>query len=240
MIIIDPEWARRTVVPWFNLEHLATEPAWNGFLYDDRLPGTELFSLLKPHFLQRFIHTPKRVWDGRAPQRLHAFLVIGCFRHQDNPAYISFDEARRALQQTDDEGRVHSINSLNRYILNGDRGKWQRFSKHFLERAWPREARFQTERTSRAFLGLVEESGDLFPEVVQTILPYLVPVPHDDMSVRRLTRQRDKNGSELPRQFPDATLALFDKLVPDNPDQIPHNLGRDRDGCGSEAKSSSG
>ena len=110
------------------------------------------------------------------------------------------------------------------HLLNGDRGKWQRFGKHFLERAWPREARFQTERTSRAFLGLVEESGDLFPEVAQTILPYLVPVPHGDMFVRSLTRQSDKNGSELTRQFPDATLALFDKLVPDNPDQIPYNL----------------
>ena len=221
---IDPEWVRSTVVPWLNLEHPSSEPAWNGFLYARRPPGPELFLLLKPYFLQMFNHTTGRVLDGRALQGLHKFLVIGCFWHQENPAYISFDEARRALQQTDEEGRAHSINFLNRPILNGDREKWKRFGKPFLERAWPREARFQTERTSRAFLGLVEEAGDLFPEVVQTILPYLVPISQGGTFVYGLTRQNGEEGVAPPRRFPDATLALLNKLVSDNPDQIPYNL----------------
>ena len=221
---IDPGWVRSTVAPLFNLEHPASESAWNGFLYANRLPESELFSLLKPHFLQMFIPTPSRVWDDFALQRLHEFLVIGCFWHQDDPAYISFDETRRALQQTDDEGRVYSIDSLNRDILNRDRGRWQRFGKPFLERAWPQEMRCQTERTSRAFLWLVEEAGDLFPEVVQSILPYLVPISQDGPFVYDLTRQNGEEGAEPLRRFPDATLTLLDKLVSDNPDQIPYGL----------------
>ena len=57
---IDPEWVRSTVVPWFNLEHPAAEAAWEGFLYDSRLPEAELFSLLKPHFLKAFVYAARR------------------------------------------------------------------------------------------------------------------------------------------------------------------------------------
>ena len=54
---IDPEWVRTTIVPWFDLEHPASESAWNSFLYDNwhqmtnRLPKPELFSLIKSDFL---------------------------------------------------------------------------------------------------------------------------------------------------------------------------------------------
>ena len=222
--LVDPEWVRSTVAPTFNLEHPASGSAWNGFLYANRLPESGLFSLLKPHFLQMFIPTPNRVQDDFALQRLHEFLVIGCFWHRGNRSYISFEEARRALQQTDDEGRAYSIESLNRDILNRDRGRWQRFGKPFLERAWPQEMLCQTERTSRAFLRLVEEAGDLFPEVVQTVLPYLVPISQDGPFVYDLTRQNGEEEVELPRRFPDASLALLDKLVSDNLDQIPYGL----------------
>ena len=221
---IDPEWVRSTVVPWFDLAHSKSEAAWNGFLYDNHLPKADLFSLLKPHFLATFRTASESNWEGRTLQRLHEFLVIGCFWHQDNPAYISFDEARRALQQTDNVGRVHSINSLNHDLLNRDQEKWRRFGKPFLEKAWPKEARFRAERVSKELAELAVNAGDLFPEVVQTILPYLIPISQGGTFVYRLTEQSGEKGAELPRRFPDATLALLDKLVSDNPDQIPYNL----------------
>ncbi len=219
---IDPAWTRRTIVPWLNLEHSATEPAWNGFLRNTSLPEPELFSLLKPHFLEAFIHASKCNWNDHVSRRLHEFLVMGCSWHQDDPAYISFDEARHALQQTDDKGRAHSIWFLSRIAMNSK--EWAGFAKPFLEKAWPKEESCKTERTSRAFLGLVREAGDLFPQVVQNILPYIVPISQGGTFVYSLTRQNGEEGVEPPRRFPDATLALLDKLVSDTPDQIPYNL----------------
>ena len=222
--LIDPEWVHSTVIPWFNLEHPASESAWNGFLYNNQLPEPKLFSLLKPHFLQMFIPTLNRIRDDSALQRLHEFLVIGCFWHQDDPAYISFDEARRALQQTDDAGRAHSINSLNHDLLGRDQERWRRFGKPFLEKAWPKEARFRTERVSKELAELAVSACDLFPEVVETILPYLVPTSQGDMLLHYLTQESSRDGAKLARRFPDATLALLNELVPDNPDQMPYNL----------------
>ena len=219
---IDPEWTRRTIVPWFNLEYSATEPAWNGFLFNNnRPPEPPLFSMLKSDFLKAFSHASEFNWNDSVSRHLHEFLLTWCSWHQDDPAYISFDEARRALQQTDDKGRAHTIWFLS--IIARSK-KWASFGKLFLEKAWPKELSFQTARTSRSFLWLLEEAGDLFPEVVQASLPYLVPISQGGPFVYGLTKPKGEEGSELPRRFPDATLALLDKLVPDNPDQIPYNL----------------
>ena len=165
---VDPEWVRGKVVPWFNLEDPASEPAWNGFLYTNYLLEPEMFSLIKHQFLNMFEHASwKGRWNGELLQRRHDILVHACFRHLNNNTYITFGEARCSLQQTDDEGRAHSLWCLSRIVDKNQ--AWKRFGKPFLEKAWPREARFQTELTSQQFARLVIEAGDLFPEVVQAI-----------------------------------------------------------------------
>ena len=212
---IDPEWVRTTIVPWFDLEHPASESAWNGFMYDDQLPKPELFSLIKSDFLKAIVHVAGR-------KQLHEFLVLGCFRYQHNDAYITFEEVRQVLQNTNDSGRAHSLWFFTRILEENH--AWRRFGKPFLEKAWPKESRFQTEQTSQHLVDLAERAGDFFPEAVRTILPYLVPSSQDVGSVSFLARQSDEEMGGVPTQFPDATLMLIDKIIPDDPDQVPYDL----------------
>ena len=218
---VDPDWVRSTILPWFNLEHSATEPAWNGFLYD-RLPKPELFSLIKSDFLNAIFHAARWNWDDRPLQRLHEFLVLGCFWCQGHDVYITFEETREVLQKTNDSGRVHSLRFFTR-IVNKNHA-WRRFGKLFLERAWPKESRFQTEQTSWQFVELAKGAGDFFPEVVQTILPYLVPISQNVGFVYYLARQSDEEMGGLPTRFPDATLTLLNKLISEDSDQVPYDL----------------
>ena len=223
---IDPEWTHSTVIPWFDLEHPASEPAWNGFLegYDMSLPEPRLFSLLKPHFLKAFTQQAKPRLNGHGFLRLHEFLVFACFRHRHNTAYISYDETRDALQRTDEEGRTHSINYLNHDLLDRNLTRWKRFGKVFLRKAWPREDRFRTEQLSRELAELAAKAGESFPEVVDTILPYLIPIFSGGLFVTPLVQENGEEEDTLATRFPDAVLALIDKLVPDNPSQIPYKL----------------
>ena len=211
---IDPEWVRATIVPWFDLEHPVAESAWNGFS-GNRLPKPELFSLIKSDFLKAIVHVAER-------KRLHEFLVLGCFWHQSNNAYITFEETRQVLQNTNDSGRAHSLWVFTRIVDEND--AWRRFGKPFLEKAWPKESRFQTEQTSQHLVELAERVGDFFPEVVQTIRPYLVPISQNVGFVYSLVRQNDDETGGLPTRFPDATLMLIDKIIPDDPDQVPYDL----------------
>ncbi len=212
---IDPEWVRTTIAPWFDLKHPASESAWNGFLYDNRLPKPELFSLIKSNFLAAVVHATGR-------KRLHRFLVLGCFWHQDNDSYITFEETRRVLQKTNANGRAHSLWFFTRIV--DENHAWRRFGKPFLEKAWPKEARFQTEQTSQHLVEFAKRASDFFPEVVRTILPYLVPSFQNVGFVSFLVRQNDDEMGGLPTRFPDATLILIDKIIPDDPDQVPYDL----------------
>ena len=212
---IDPEWVRATIVPWFDLEHPVAESAWNGFSDDNCLPEPKLFSLIKSDFLNAIVHI-------LGQERLHEFLVLGCFWHQDYDAYITFEETRQVLQNTNDSGRAHSLWFFTRIV--GENDAWRRFGKPFLERDWPKESRFQTEQTSQHLVELAERVGDFFPEVVQTIRPYLVPISQNVGFVYSLVRQNDDETGGLPTRFPDATLVLIDKIIPDDPDQVPYDL----------------
>ena len=132
------------------------------------------------------------------------------------------EETRQVLQNTNDSGRAHSLWFFTRIIDKNH--AWRRFGKPFLERAWPRETRFQTEETSQHLVALAKGAGDFFPEVVQTILPYLVPMSRNVGFVSSLARQSDEETGGLQTRFPDATLMLINKIIPDDPDQVPYDL----------------
>ncbi len=172
--------------------------------------------------MNAIVHAARWNWDDHSLQKLHEFLVLGCFWHQDYGPYITFEETRQVLQNTNDSGRAHSLWFFTRIIDKNH--AWRRFGKPFLERAWPRETRFQTEETSQHLVALAKGAGDFFPEVVQTILPYLVPMSRNVGFVSSLARQSDEETGGLQTRFPDATLMLINKIIPDDPDQVPYDL----------------
>jgi hypothetical protein len=218
LFYLDPKWVTERVIPFFDLTHPRSEPAWNGYLYTTELPEPKLFALLKPYFLRAFPHSSSWAWEDGPIRRLNEFLVLACFRYLKDDRYISYAEARAALQQATEEGREHSIWFLTRIVH--DLNKWQKFGKPFTQKAWPRERKLQTSTSSRNLAHLAEEAGDHFPDVVKTILPLLGPVDHADMLIYGGTR----DGNALSSRFPAAMLSLLDRVIPNEPRVPPHNL----------------
>ena len=215
---LDPDWARTTIVPWFNPGHPYSEPAWNGFLHWSRPPRPKLFSLLRSHFLNVFKHARTWKWNDEGFRILHQFLIIGCLWREHDEVYLSFAEVRRALQLTDETGRSHAITYLTDLIeRKKNQVNWHHFGKRFLDEAWPKEIRFQTEDTAITLSQIAGVSGDHFPEAVQTILPRLVWVFGDRGFLYRVVSRCGTEEFELATRFPEATLALVNKLVPNNP-----------------------
>lgn len=215
---LDPEWACNTVVPWFEPDHPNAESAWNGILFRDRLPGPALFPLLRPHFLKVFDYASEWKWNDEGFKALHEFLVCGCLWGKHDEVYLTFAETRRALQLTDDAGRNHSIIFLTE-LIEKDQVSWHQFGKTFLVEAWPKETRLQTEDTSLSLARLAGVTGDNFPEAVQTILPRLVQIYGDSWFLYHVVSRGGNEEIELATEFPEATLVLVNKLVPDNPSE---------------------
>lgn len=215
---LDPKWVTERVIPFFDLAHPGSEPAWNGYLYTTELPEPGLFALLKPHFLKAFPHSSSWAWEDGPIRRLNEFLVVACFWYPKDDHYVSYAEARAALQQATEEGREHSIWFLMRIV--NDLKKWRTFGKPFILKAWPRELKFQTATSSRNFAHLAEEADNNFPDVVKTILPLLGPVDHSDLLIHSGTR----DGNALATRYPTAMISLLDRVIPNEPRMPPHNL----------------
>jgi hypothetical protein len=218
LFYLDPKWVTERVIPFFNLGHPRSEPAWSGFLYTTELPEPELFALLKPHFLKAFPYSSSWAWDDGPIRRLNEFLVLACFRYLKDDRYISYAAARAALQQATEEGREHSIWFLVRIVH--DLKKWRTFGKPFIQKAWPRELKFQTSTSSRNLAHLAEQADNNFPDVVKTVLALLGPVDHSDMLIYGGTR----DGNALAVRFPASMLSLLDRVIPNEPHLPPHNL----------------
>ena len=128
------------------------------------------------------------------------------------------------MQTTNDAGRVHCLGFLTGVVRN-DNERWPKFGKPFLEKAWPRERKLQTESTSKQFWRLAQAAGTEYPDVVDTVFPYLGTVSQLHSMGNLLETHNGEEGSGLAAMYPQHTLKLLHALVPDDPMQPPYDLG---------------
>ena len=224
---VAPEWTTDVVLPWFNSMHPSWKPAWNGFLFNCRtLPEPHLFSLLKAHFLEVFPKVASCALEDGVLRKLHDTLVWACRQHRKNSAYVSYDEARQALQKTNEEGRAQTLFCLKQNGFIKERVEWTRFAKPFLQKAWPKESRFRTDNTSKHLADLVVNSGDMLPEVIRTILPHLTAISQGHHIPYELFHgiQNEDRTLETAMKHPELILKFLDRLVPQNPRITPYGL----------------
>ena len=219
---VDPGWTKQNALPWFDLQDECAEPAWNGYVFYKGLPQQELFFLIKPHFLALFGHLSAWHWDHQCTQKMHRLLIHACLpRRSQN--YVSFADARSALQASDDAGRGLSLGYLVQ-ILKENRKWWSKFVRPFLNEAWPRELNCQTDFTSIQFARLPEAAGESFPEVVDTICPLLTRVSQL-LQLRYLIEGHPANvTTPFSARYPNHALKLIDALVPDDAPYAPYQL----------------
>lgn len=222
---VDPQWARVHLLPLFDPAGVDAEPAWSGYTYDQNRASPELFERLKPHFLAVFPWLSRWRWDDGALRHFIELLVVYCYWHQNGGRYVTYSEVRAILQQTTDMARAHAVWTLTRVVK--DQRVWPTFGKAFLENAWPREQRFQTDATSRQLAELARGAGDEFPDAVTAVVPLLVPIEHIDVLLHDATEASAgaAGGAKQPQKFPEPFLGLLDRLIDREARSPPHGLG---------------
>ncbi len=209
---VDADWTKERLIPLFEPTGPDAEPAWSGYQYDQQA-SPPLFALLKPHFLKIFPPLSKWRWDDNAIRHFSELVVVYCFWCQNDERYLSYSEARALLQQSTDVGRSNAAWTLARVVKSNH--AWQSFGKPFLLNAWPRERRFQTSSTSSHLAEVAQAANGDFADAVNTLLPLLVPVDHPDVILHEAADESlsEDTASKPHRRFPEAYLALIDRLI---------------------------
>lgn len=221
---VDPQWATDRVIPWFNLAHPASEPAWNGILWSDNMPTPEVWMLIKPAFLGLFPHIYQWDWGDRTAKRAHDWVVLAAAFASDEIDGITFSQARDALRNMDDAGREHVIHFIGRVGKENDDG-WNRFALPFIQNSWPQEVKFQTESASRAWVSMLDDAGSAFPAVLKVVRPFFVPIRGAHHWLFGFTREMG-GDDPLSLRFPLETLDMLSCIIADEPRDAPYDLSR--------------
>ncbi len=149
---------------------LAT-PYGTAFYGAARAPSRALYERLKPGLLDRAMSPLRRRAEANV---IGGFLLIGW--GGDSPEQlITSAELRNILVESDDDFEVQILWQLERWSAEKE-GRWRTRLSLFLTEVWPNHRALRTPEMSTHLVDLALTSGDLFPQIVQAILPRLVPV----------------------------------------------------------------
>lgn len=221
---LDPNWVSTRMVPWFDPKHPSSEPAWDGILLNDWKEIQAIFGQIKESFLSLPPAMRAWAWKDHSERKAYIWVVQAALLSSDDGPRLTFDEARDCLRQIDQEALSHVIWFLGRVGASNDQG-WDRLVVPFIQDAWPRERRFQTEKTSMAWVSMLDDTGEAFPTVFKVLRDFLRPICSSNFVLYRF---HSEIGEENPLtvKFPNETLDLLNLIVPDDPHSAPYDLSQ--------------
>lgn len=171
LFAIAPDWTAANLLTVAEDEGENGDALWDGILWAARAPNRALYERLKPGLLARAISPMRRRAEANV---IGAFLLIGWSGDpQANPPeqLVTSAELREILVESDDDLRGQILWHLGRWSADPD-SKWRAHLVPFLIDVWPNHRAVRTPEMSTRLVALALASGDLFPQVVQAVLPW--------------------------------------------------------------------
>ena len=221
---LDPVWVMNRIMPWFNFEHSASEPAWNGYLSANRIPPQEIGAKLKPLLLELFPKIYRWSWDQDLAKIASQIIVNLAVLRSEHPDGLSPKETRLCLRNMNDKNRQNAVFQLG-HIGKGEKDGWSVHVIPFVNTVWPRERGFRTSTLVSSWVSLLIETGEDFPAVLRAVRRFLVPVEGESHWLYRFCR--DIGGDEsLTVRYPETVLELLDVVVSNSAENVPYELAQ--------------
>ena len=219
---IGPEWVKKKIVPWFEIDHPRCEAAWSGVLWHGEMPSGPVFDQLKDAFVRLFPKVYSWNWNDAAEESAHQWVVAASVFSNIDSTGITFEQARQCVRQMTQDGQQSVIHFLGLVGQDNEDG-WSKYVIPFIENVWPREARFQRESTTQAWTTMLANTDEKFPDVLRAVRSFLRPLRSVHYDLYDLQGEtKDQRG--IIARFPEQTLDLLDLIVSDVLDNIPYDL----------------
>ena len=212
IMYVDPDWTQKRLIPMLAFDHPASEPAWNGFLHSGRPPWSPVAEIIKPLMLDLFPWLEGLSWDRSLLEVAASWLGAMRLFQPDEAGGLTQGEMRSVLRSMSDETRNRVLFWLGRVGQDIEEG-WTKHVIPFIDRDWPRERRYRTSASTRAWIGLLEDTDDRFPTVYEAAKNFLVPVEGNDHPFYRFTEEMGEKKS-LTAKFPETALDLMNRVTP--------------------------
>ena len=160
-----------------------------------------------------------------AASRIVAEALDDLARENDDPAKLARGRAKRTLIKAGSGIRVGAANVLGDWLngVEADRrtAEWRNRYKPVFTNLWPLDRKYQDERTSRALAKLAVAAREEFPDALDAVDHYLVPLTGSWPDLHYLTRDE---AQHVIQTHPEKVLALLWCLL-----RPPASTGRSTD-----------
>ena len=215
------EWSEANLLSALDSRDLGDRDAfWGGFFLRPKV-NQELFMRLKPHLFQLAREDSK---TRREHSQGLASIILsgwGSIIEGTNERCISNEEFREILLQADDEFRplvLWLLEKCSRDDVEETRNKWTALLPEFLKDVWPRQRKANSPAMSVSLCQLVLSNEELFPNLVDIILPCLTKT--DDLLYHHYLPLSDNIAQKYPHQM----LDLLYKVLPDETLTWPYDI----------------
>lgn len=215
------EWSEKNLLAALDSSDLGDRDAFWGGFFSCASVSQELFMRLKPHLL-------RLVREDGETRRKHSqglsSLILsgwGIVIEGTSDRCISNEEFRAVLVQVDDEFRSHVLHEMRQLWNNEEeetRDKWTSLLPEFLRDVWPRQRKANSSAISVSLCELVLSNEELFPNLVDIILPCLTKT--DDLLYHHCLSLSDNIAQKHPHQM----LNLLYKVLPDETLTWPYDI----------------
>ncbi|BAN48482.1 SIR2 family protein [Metapseudomonas resinovorans] len=221
LMVVDPSWTEERLIPMLAFEHPASEPAWSGFLRG-HVPSPPLAEIIKPILLDLIPWVESLSWDHGLLEAAAQWLGYMRVFYPDEPSGLSRGEMRSVLRTMSDDTRNRFVSWLGLVGQKNENG-WTKHVIPVINEDWPRERQYRTSASMRAWIGLLDDTGDSFPAVYKAVKKFLVPVETNDHPFYRFTREIS-DEKPITALFPEATLDLMNRATPQVLTRPPYEL----------------
>ena len=196
---------------------------WGGFLSNTNVNlSQDLFIRINSHLFQL---TRESSETHRKHGEVLAGIILskwGSLIEETGERCISNEELRAVLVQTDDEFRSRMLWILGKWSRDDEeeiKNKWTSLLPKFLKDVWPRQRKANSPAMSVSLCQLVSSNEELFPNLVEIILPCLTKI---DNLFRHYFSSYDNVAKKHPRQM----LDLLYAVLPDETSTWPFRIGK--------------
>lgn len=222
LMFVDPTWTEECLIPMLAFDHPSSESAWSGFLHGGRVPRPPLATIIKPLLLRLIPWIEGLSWDRDFSSVVAQWLGYMRAFHPNEPSGLSRSEMRSVLRAMPDDTRNRFISWLGQVGQKNENG-WAELVIPLINQDWPRERRYRTTASMRAWIGLLDDTGDSFPAVYEAVKMFLVPVETNDQPFYRFTRELT-DEKPITARFPETTLDLMNRATPQVLTRPPYQL----------------
>lgn len=221
-MLVDPAWTEERLIPMLAFEHSASEPAWNGFLHGEQVPLPSLRAIIKPLLLDLFPRVEGFAWDRDLSNAAARWLGVMRMLCPNEPNGLSRGEIRSIFRAMSDDTRNRFISWLGQVGQDNENG-WAKHVIPLINEDWPRERLYRTSASIRAWIGLLDDTGDCFPAVYEVVKKFLAAVETNDHPFYRFTLEIS-DEKPITALFPEATLDLMNRVTPQILTRPPYEL----------------